>query len=423
MEQYSSYLFPGVEFVAARTDKFKSAMLTVSFLRPLEESTASGFSLLTNLLSLATKKYPTMQSLARIKDELYALSLDSFVRRRGETLMVTVEMSFLGDSYAFDGDPVLEDAVILLGEAIFSPCADKTGFLPMHLSGEKAALVEEIESVIENRHAYALKRTREIMCEGEPFFADPAGKIELVNELSACELLEYYRICLEEAPVKIVYTGESDPKAVEALLKKHLPFLPRSNSELDSVLHKTGDTVRRVTEKMEGTQSILVLGFGTKKAMTAKDRAALAVFDEMLGNSPSSRLFANVREKLGLCYYCQSHIPSQKNVMFISSGIAPGNEDVAEKAILAELEALKKGDFSKNELDNAIRSVCRGLESIEGGLQSVNLYLLGQSLLEEKRSPAETAECVSSVTREDICLAAQGICLDTVYVLEPEEAV
>ncbi len=423
MEQYSNYLFPGVEFVAARTDKFKSGLLTVSFLLPLDQKTASGFSLLTNVLSLATKKYPTMQSLAKIKDDLYSLSVDSYVRRRGETLMVTVDMSVLGDSFAFDGDAVLEKSIELLGEIIFDPCVDDKGFLPVYLESEKAALIEEIESVIENRHSYALKRTREIMCEGEPFFADPAGKTELVENITGSELLDFYRICLNDAPVKIVYVGESDSTYVESLLKKYLPFTPRANSSITSVLHKTEGDVKRVTESMEGAQSILVLGFGIEEPATPKDRAALAVFDEMLGNSPMSRLFVNVREKLGLCYYCQSQIPSKKNIMFVSCGVAPGNESVTEKAILAELENIQNGDFSPTEFFNARSSVCRTWESIEGGLQSTMLYLLGQALVEQRHTPEENMAIVESVTSEELRRVAQGVRLDTVYVLTPKKEV
>jgi hypothetical protein len=102
----TSKLGEGVYLAACKTEKFKSAVMTVSFAVPLDVETASGYSLLTNLLSLSTGSYNTMQSFSVIKDELYALGLDAYVQRRGEILLVRLEINTIADSFAFDASTI-----------------------------------------------------------------------------------------------------------------------------------------------------------------------------------------------------------------------------------------------------------------------------------------------------------------------------
>lgn len=420
MEIYRSETGEGISFVAARTDRFKSGLLTASFAVPLDGKTASGYSLLTNLLSLATAKHRTMQSLASVKDELYALSLDSYVRRSGERLLVTLEMSMLGDSFALPGDPILEKSIALFGEMLLNPCVRKGGFPKSQMESEKAALIEEIDSIIEHKNAFALQRTRELLCAGEPFAVNPAGDRELVAALTGEEVYGFYRRVVESAPVTLIYVGEAEPKTVEALIKKHIPLSGRCAGTTESTLHPIPDEVRRVRETMSAGQSVLAMGFCTADKKTQKERMVAAAFDEMFGNSATSRLFVNVREKHGLCYYCSSRVASEKNVMFVSCGVSPGNEEKAENAILNELSAMQNGEFSDADLHNAVVSLSRAIRGAEGSLSAISLTLLVQSMNNSFIGIDESIALVKGITREEIISFAKSIVPDTVYVLAPE---
>ena len=152
----TSQLANGVYLAACKTEKFKSAIMTVSFAVPLEAETASGYSLLTNLLSLSTGSYKTMQSFSIIKDELYALGLDAYVQRSGELLLVRLEINTIADSFAFNGERVLFRATQLLSDAIFNPHLENGVFPDRNVETEKVCLIEEIESLIENKPAFAM---------------------------------------------------------------------------------------------------------------------------------------------------------------------------------------------------------------------------------------------------------------------------
>lgn len=410
----------GVYVSACRTDKFKSALMTVSFALTLDSETASGYSLLTNLLSLSTGDYPTMQSFSVIKDELYALGLDAYVQRKGEILLVTLEINAIADSYAFDDEKVLFRAVELIGSAIFNPCLENGVFPSQNVESEKKCLIEEIASEIENKPSYAMKRAREIMCEGEPFAVDAAGEIDKVLALDGKSLTEYYQYIVNNAPVFINYAGEADFEYVKECVSAHLSFGPRKRNIPTPVIHNNRGEILRVRENMEMEQSVLVLGFTLDMPDSAKKRAILSVYDEIFGGAASSKLFMNVREKEGLCYYCSSYPSGRKNVMFVTSGIESGNENKVINAIYNEIEAMKKGDFTDFELENAKNSIIRSLKSVENSLSSINSYLLGQVLLDDSEPLETNIELVESVTRDEVIALALSVAPELEYILDTE---
>ncbi len=412
----------GVFVSACKTDKFKSSIMTVSFALPLDRETASGYSLLTNLLSLSTGDYPTMQSFSIIKDELYALGLDAYVQRKSEILLVTLEINAIADSYAFDGERVLFRAVELLGGAIFRPCLSDGIFPFENVESEKKCLIEEIASEIENKPSYAMKRAREIMCEGEPFAVDAAGEIEKVISLDGRALIDYYRHIVDNATVFINYTGEADFEYVKECIKSHLPFAPRKREIPTPVIHKNRGELLRIRENMEMEQSILVLGLTLDMPDSAKKRAILSVYDEIFGGAASSKLFMNVREKEGLCYYCSSYPSGRKNVLFVTSGIEAGMEEKAISAIYREIDAMKKGDFTDGELENAKNAILRSLMSVENSLGSINSYMLGQSLLDDSEPLETNMKLVQGVTREEVVSLALSVTPELEYILDAEVA-
>ena len=410
----------GVYISACKTDKFKSSLMTVSFALELDRETASGYSLLTNLLSLSTGDYPTMQSFSIIKDELYALGLDAYVQRKGEILLVTLEINTIADSYAFDGEKVLYRAVELLGGAIFRPCLADGIFPIENVESEKKCLIEEIASEIENKPSYAMKRAREIMCEGEPFAVDAAGEIDKVLSLDGKSLMDYYRHIVNNATVFINYAGEADFDYVKECIDAHLPFGPRKRNVPTPVFHNKRNSVVRVRENMEMEQSVIVLGLTIDMPDSAKKRAILSVYDEIFGGAASSKLFMNVREKEGLCYYCSSYPSGRKNVLFVTSGIESGMEEKAISAIYREIEAMKNGDFTEIELENAKNAINRSLMSVENSLGSINSYMLGQVLLDDSEPIEANKKLVYSVTREEVIALASTVTPELEYILDAE---
>ena len=168
-------------------------------------------------------------------------------------------------------------------------------------------------------------------------------------------------------------------------------------------------------------QSVLILGFACKMPEGPRERAILSVYDEILGGSSSSKLFVNVREKEGLCYYCSSYPSGRKNVIFISCGLEPGNEDIAIKAIYRQIKAMKNGEFTESELSNAKNSIIRSIQSLGASLSGLNGYMLGQALLPDNVSLNENEKLIYSVTKEDVVNFASSVMPELEYILTGED--
>ena len=93
-----------------------------------------------------------------------------------------------------------------------------------------------------------------------------------------------------------------------------------------------------------------------------------------------SKLFMNVRERLSLCYSCSASMNSYKGLMFVSCGISPDNRQAAFDEIMAQLAEIQAGNFSEEELHNAIVSLQNGYRQLKDSPAGLENYSLGRLL-------------------------------------------
>ena len=371
MKLCRSALCGGVGLNTVRTDRFKTAHLTVNLFVPLRKETASAYSLLTDVLMRGTEQYPTMRDLNRRQDELYSLGLGAYVQKKGEAQLVTFELTCIDDAYAFDGMRVLEEGMKLLQELIFRPCTENGIFRASSVEQEKKNLIDDIRSRIDNKASYARRRCIEIMCEGEAYAVDHGGDIGEVEKLTASALWEAYRSLLTSARVEIFYIGKKTEEEVADLCKRYLPFSPREASFPETTQGSAPAEPRRVTEQMRISQCKLSMGFRAPYVLQEGNFARMSLFNEVFGGSPSSRLFTNVREKKSLCYYCSSNPDGLKGLLLVNSGIEQKNKQAALDAILEQLDELRAGKLTEEGLETARRSLRNGYREITDSPASI----------------------------------------------------
>ena len=167
----------------------------------------------------------------------------------------------------------------------------------------------------------------------------------------------------------------------------------------------------------------LTLGFRTGGACVwEEDYPALLVFDALYGGTPTSKLFLNVREKLSLCYYAGSTYHRSKGLVTVSSGIEAVNYDRAVAEIMAQLEALKNGQWEDWEFEGAKSSLRNSLLSLEDSAGGLEDYAMGQAAINSDESLPLLLEAVTAVTEERVRQAAACVRPDTIYFLKGKEA-
>ena len=414
-------LFPGVFLTTLRTDKFKSDCLSVNLLTQLKRETVASNALLPRVLLRGSAFHPDMDAISAECDELYGARVLPLVRKKGEILAVGLYAGFLADRFVPDGTKLLEPAARLLGELLLSPATKGGLLIRSYVESEKEKLIDDIRARINDKRSYALDRLVEEMCCFEDYGCDDMGTETDAESVGYVELTRYYHDLLRTAPVEIFYCGAAEPERVAEACTDALITLPRGEIDYDLGTDVRMNAVeaapRCFEETMDVAQGQLCLGFRLGEAMEDPDFAAIAVFNALYGGAVTSRLFREVREKLSLCYYAWSACDSFKGVMLVSSGIAPENRALARSEILAQLEALRRGDFTDEELQHARKHCAGGLRALEDSPGALEEFYLAQTLKGLDYGPRELAALCELVTRQDILALAAGIEQDAEYFL------
>ena len=418
-------LFPGVWLRAVHTNKFKSSYLSVTLLTPLDKKTAGANALIPEVLRRGSAIHPDMESLSAALDELYGGAVEPAVRKKGETQCVGFVASFLDDAYALKGEKILEPAADLLCELLLKPYTEDGVFSADYTEGEKANLIDRIRAQINDKRSYATQRLTQEMCQYEAFGVDKLGDEESVSAITPESLWARYQDLLRQAQVEVYYCGSADPDRVAGALCRALDKLPVNENRMDpacDVRVSAGPEPIVTEEAMDVSQGKLALGFRTGgQSCWEEDYPALYLCTAIFGGTTLSKLFMNVREKLSLCYYASATLEKMKGLVLVSSGIEFDKYQTAKDEILAQLEAVKRGEIEDWELEGSRRTLigaCRSTLDDQGRLED---YWLGQAAAGLEENPEELAARLEGVTREQVAQSAKRLQLDTVYFLKGKE--
>ncbi|MBD5134024.1 MAG: insulinase family protein [Clostridiales bacterium] len=426
MRQHWKRLADGVELAVNQTDKFKTGLLAVTLTIPLSADTATAGALIPEVLGRGSQNYPSMEKLSATADALYGASIGPAVRQRGESQCVSFLCSFIGDRYALDGSAVLEPVASLMGEVLLDPATEGGLFRRDYVGSEGANLADRIQARVNDKRGWAIFRLIQEMCAGEAYAVDKLGDAAKAQAMTPSELWAAYQSLLAGARVNFYYGGAAAPERVEeAVRRAFAPLLTGRDAPVSCKVKAQPDgPVRTIVDTMDVTQGKLAIGFRTGGVtMESGDYPALLVCNALYGGSANSKLFLNVREKMSLCYYASSMIDKLKGLMVVSSGVEFAQFDRAQEAILAQLEAVRRGDFTKDELIAAARTVSnsiRGRLDSQGQMEDDRLTCL---LFHSAAGEGDALiQAVEGVTADRVAEAARKLKLDTVYRLTGKEA-
>lgn len=413
---------PLVFLTCINTNKFKTGCLRVSLLDQLTRENAAMNALVPYVLRRGSAYHPDMDSLALELDELYGARIEPAVTRKGEIQLVGFVSSFIDDAFAPGGEEVLPKMAELVCELLMNPNTRGGLLLPKYVDSEREKLLDRIRGVINDKRAYSMHRLRELMCFGEDYAISPLGTEAEADAIGYQKLTRRYKELLANSPIEIVYCGTVKPHKVEEIFENLLETLPRGDEDPDMGTDIRINTIdaqpRYFTEELDVTQGKLALGFRLGENFDEDTIASTMVFNALYGGSVNSKLFMNVREKLSLCYFASSGIDLFKGVMLISSGIEFSNYQVALDEIFAQLEAVKSGDFTEDELIAAKKSVSSDLRAMLDSPGALIDFWLGQNIQGFEYGPEELAELIEAVERDEVISAANSVECDAIYFLK-----
>ena len=412
-----------IRLLRVQTAPTKTTCVSVELLMPLGVRTAE-YTVLASYLTHCTEKFPSLHLLNERLELLYGAALSCSTAKVGEGFRVSFQVTCLNDRYALDGESVSEAVLHLLLDLLLCPYLENGTFAETRTATEIRLCIEDLESEMNDKRAYALRRMIETMCQDEPYGIRTDALLKEIRALTPDDLLDAWKQLLREAHICVCAAGDIAFDALEENLKARFAEIPRQPAVIDTVFVETCEDVTEETETMVLNQSKLVLGF--RSGMTSPDDNfyAARVMVDVFGGGPYSRLFTQVREKLSLCYYCSARLNRQKGIVVVQSGIESENKQAALQEILRQLSVMQNGEFTDDALQASKAAIADLFRSVDDMPETAVTYY-AQFIDTPLCTPAEFIRGIESVTREDVIAAANRMSLDTVYFLcsqEKEEA-
>ena len=415
-------LSTGVHLNFVENDRYKTNFITFNFVTPLNRVTASYNTVLSRVLTRGCEKYPSQLMLNRALDELYDAALSSDSLKVGEWHTLSVALALLDNAFTFDGQDLSGEGLSLLEEVIFHPYLPDGAFSEEYVKGEKKQALLEIASLVNNKARYAKGRMIEHMCKLEPYSTCAIGNRAEIGKITSASLAEYYESLLKTAQIEIFFVGRFDCEKVRVQVEKMFAGRARDFRLLPALSIRTkARTVKEITETMDITQANLVMGFRTACTIYDPQWRAMSLYNSVLGGSLTSKLFCVLREKMSLCYSISSTPDALKGIMSIYAGIAPENREVAIREALNQMDEIKKGNITPDELENARGALLHSLRGLQDNPAVLADWYLPRILTGNFQTPDEIIGELKALTVEDVVKVSENITLDTVYTLTGKE--
>lgn len=325
----------------------------------------------------------------------------------------------LDNRYALHGEDLETEMCDLLRECILNPNAENGAFDENVAALMKAELIDTIDSVINDKAAYAMQNANKTAFRGEPMELSPNGTRAQAELVTARSAFEAYRRIPEQAHVEIFAAGSGNFAAAERILTDIFSKVRRHDiCELTVAPSVLKPEPVYVSDKLPMQQAILRMYF---KAPGLTDRFALSMLSIILGGMTTSRFFENIREKQSLCYYCACTAHRAKRVLTAYAGVEPQNIKRTEDAILSELEDIRQNGVTDEELKTARLEIGNQISTLYDSTSALISWHLNQITDERILSPEEYRAEIAKVDSARIKAAAKQLSLDTVYTLCGEE--
>ncbi len=348
---------------------------------------------LEHFLFKGTKKYPSALAISSLIDSIGG-EMNANTGKEHTQFYIKAASKYL---------PLIFE---VLTDMIQNPLLD-----PVELEKEKGVIVEEI-NMYKDTPMYEVDNILEQeMWPKEALGRDIAGEKNTVTKFTKEMFMDYIGRHYQTPNMILGISGKYDQKKLDRLINTYWSKYPKHKFfGWEKVKVKQASSRLKVQFK-ETEQAHLSLGF-KGFAYGDKRNAAQSVLAAVLGGGMSSRLFTEVREKRGLCYYVRSSPSNYQDtgVFTVGSGVQVSKIEEAIKVILLELKKIKTEPVGAEELNKA-KEYIKGktILALEDNQVRLDWLLERAAYYKDIIIPSEAFKKIDAVTANDIKKVAQDL--------------
>lgn len=404
--------------IIRNSNRFKSVFVQVNLLLPLRANETGKNALLAMVLKKNNSKYKTERELERKLASLYNTTLGASVEKINDYYNISFGLEILNIKYISEDS--INEAIGILNAAICEPNIQNGKFDEETFELEKQALIERIEEERDDKKKYALNSLEREMFRGTDYGSPILGNIEEIQKITNEELVEHYYDVLDNAKVLVTTVGnlggmENVPeKTYDRISGKCGKNIAHINSNVEKEIE---DKLEILVEEQDINQSVLCIGLRIKN-VTKQDLYKAMLYNTILGGTPSSKLFQNVREKESLAYFAKSLYNRHKQVISMFAGIAPDKYEKAKTVMLEQIEIIKSGDVSDVEFNAAKESLISTYRELQDSKVGQTKAIISNSIyFDEEVDFNKMMNEIDKLTFEDVKELANRVVATNIFLL------
>ena len=276
---------------------------------------------------------------------------------------------------------------------------------------ERNVIFQEIDMYEDNPRRKAQENLENIVFGDQPVGWDIAGSKKSVALIKREDIINYEMENYLSENMAIAVAGNFDKEKTFAKISRAFNLVKKGKNK-DFIKAKIfqKETQVKIFNK-ETDQTHLALAVRAYNMYDEK-RYALDLLSTLLGGNVSSRLFSEIREKLGLAYYVYSWSDQLRDCGYLgmAAGVPHDKLSAVVENIVSICSKIKKGDISSNDLDSA-KSYLRGQTALRfEASDEIAHFVAGQELFyNEIKQPSDILKKIEAVGKGDILKIAKEL--------------
>ena len=299
----------------------------------------------------------------------------------------------------------VEDGLKILAEMVTEPLLRQED-----IDVEKKVVFEEINASNDSPDSKCSLNAENLIWPDQPMGRDIAGSVKSLSKINKKDLMQYFFNQYVASNAVLVVSGNIDIDKINLCAENVFKHFNNGNPKpyFPVLFTNKGPIVSvEFRETSQTNLSFLLKGY----SVNHQNRFAIDLLSVILGESMSSRLFEEVREKRGLAYSINSfnvHF-SDCGLFGIDSGVNKNNLFEAVDVICDQLVKIKT-KIEDKELKEA-KDLMKGRLSMRlEDSRSIASFLGFQQLIKKKiQLFEEISDLIDSITLDDINLVTKDI--------------
>ena len=323
------------------SNKFSDVSVAIRTQLPLERSTITAYNILVYMLKTKTELFKTKQALISNLNEAYGMKLACGLSSYGADLILTTRIQYIRSDWIEEGD-YIHKVKEITDQVLFHSVLDEASF-----EEAKYLYRNKLTRILDDPDGLAIYTCLTTLNTNHEISIPIQGSLDDLDQLTLQDIQNVYSAYLK-ADKHILVCGCLDEE-----MKTYLERMD-SSSKLNSTrsLLPILDYQEEIIEK-NISQSSIALVYATSTDILSEDYYKMFVMNSLLGQSPTSLLFEEVREKHSLCYSISSYLIQFDGALIITLGTNKENIEKAIDLINQQIQRIIDLDFDPELLNTA----------------------------------------------------------------------